>query len=85
VALEQAVNGAQGRQRRVLLLPLPIEHLDGNGRMGFDLGHDQPFLLGCELAGHAAIAAALRMQGRKPAVLVSIPPVFKRAHRQGTA
>ena len=33
MALERPVNGVEARQRRVLLLPLAVEHLDGNGRV----------------------------------------------------
>jgi hypothetical protein len=53
--LQRPVNRAQRRQRRILLLPLAIEHLDRNRRLTLDLRHDQRFLLGRQLARRPAI------------------------------
>ncbi|MCX6917593.1 MAG: hypothetical protein NT167_31930 [Verrucomicrobia bacterium] len=85
VPLQRPVDRAQGRQGRVLLLPLPVKDLDGNGRVHPDLGDDEPFLLGVELARDPAVGAAFGMQRGKTAVLIRIPPVFERAqgHRVG--
>jgi hypothetical protein len=85
VALERPVNGAQRRQGRVLLLPLPVEHFDRNGWMRPDLGDDEPFLLGAELARHPAVGAPFGMQGGKAPASIGIPPIFECAqgHRMG--
>ena len=75
MTLERTVDGAQRRQERVLLLPLPVEHFDGNGRMGSDLRDDEPFLLRGELARDPAVGAAFGMQARQS----------RRAHRHTTS
>jgi len=79
MTLERPVDGAQGWQDRVLLLPLPVEHLDGNSRMGPDLRDDEPLLLGGELARDSAVRAAFGMQAGKAPAPIGIPPVFERA------
>ena len=58
MSLERRVNRIDARQRRMLLLPLAIEHFDGNGRMRLGLRPDQWFQLGGEFAGPAPIGAA---------------------------
>jgi len=79
VALQCPVDGAQGWQDQVLLLPLPVEHFDGDGRMCPDLGDDEPFLLRSELARHPAVGAAFGMQSGKAPTPIGIPPVVQGA------
>lgn len=85
VSLEGAVDGADGREFGVLLLPTSIKDLDRDGRVGLDPGHDEPFLLRGEVARHPAVPARLGMQRGKAPVLIGIPPVFERpaGHRMG--
>lgn len=64
----------------MLLLPLSVEHLDSNARLGFNLGHQQLLQLRCQFARAATVGARFGVQGGKAAFLMSIPPVLQRAH-----
>ena len=79
LAAQIAVQHADGGQRTLLLLPMGVEDLEGDGGV---LGHLLQHPGGGRFIQHAALAligARRRYQGGKAALFMGIPPVFDRA------
>jgi hypothetical protein len=70
---QEAVDGIDGGQLRILLPPAAVEDFDRNGQVSLGLFEDPFLLLRIESARLAFIGARLGLEGGKAALLVVVP------------